>query len=104
MGDLAPTFYYNQTWIVNLIEDLFSNCDGNMCSVLIKLLVSMFINLIFNYVYLEIGPIILDVIMVNCPQHENVYEFTPWILLAISKRKKWRVIQFAYTIYFMKSN
>ena len=48
----------------------------------------MLINLIFKYVYLEIGPIILDLIMVNCPQHENVYEFTPWILLAINKRKK----------------
>ena len=60
-----------------------------MCSVLIKFLVTMFINLIFKYVYLEIGPIILDLlIMINCPYHENIYEFTPWILIAINKRKK----------------
>ena len=68
---------------------MFSNYDGNMCSVLIKFLVTMFINLIFKYVYLEIGSIILDLsLMVNCPHHENVYEFTPWILIAINKRKK----------------
>ena len=48
----------------------------------------MLINLIFKYVYFEIGPIILDLlILVNCPHHENVYEFTQWILIAINKRK-----------------
>ena len=48
----------------------------------------MFINLIFKYIYFEIGPIILDfLIMVNCSYHENVCEFTPWILIAINKRK-----------------
>ena len=60
-----------------------------MCSVLIKFLVTMFINLIFKYVYLEIGPIILDLLItINCPYHENVYESTPWILIPINKRKK----------------
>ena len=59
-----------------------------MCSALIKFLVTMFINLIFKYVYLEIGRIILDLlIMVNCPYHENICEFTPWILIAINQRK-----------------
>ena len=43
----------------------------------------------FKYVYFEIGPIILDLLIkVNCPYHDNVYEFTPWILIAINKRKK----------------
>ena len=79
---------YFHTWIVNWLKNFFSNCDQNMCSVLIKFLVTMFINLIFKYVYFEIGPIILDLlIMVNCPHHENVCEFTPWILIAINKGK-----------------
>ena len=100
MGDLSPTFLLQNFYIkyflkdiwpsfhlffhgeasfihVNWIKNFFSNCDRNMCSVLI-----------FKYVYFEIGPIILDLlIMVNCPYHENVCEFTPWILIAINKEK-----------------
>ena len=61
----------------------------------------MLVNLIFKHVYFEIGPIILDLlIMVICPHHENVCEFTPRILIAINKRKKLRTIQFAYIIFF----
>ena len=68
---------------------MFSNCDRNMCSVLIKFLVTMFINLIFKYVYFEIGPIILYLlIMVNFPYHENVCEFTPWIFWLPSRKEK----------------
>ena len=71
---------YFHTWIVNWISNFFSNCDRNMCSVLIKFLVTMFINLIFNYVCFEIGPITLDLlILVNCLHHENICEFTPQI-------------------------
>ena len=110
LQDIWPSFHLffhgEASFIhVNWIKNFFSNCDRNMCSVLIKFLVTMFINLIFKYVYFEIGPIILDLlIMVNCPHHENVCEFTPWILIAINKRKKWRAIQFAYIICFMKNN
>ena len=94
---------YFHAWIVNWIKNLFSNWDRNMCSVLIKFLFTLFINLIFKYVYFEIEPIILDLlIMVNCPHHENLCIY-PMNFDCHQQKKKWGAIQFARIICFMKN-
>ena len=90
MGDLSPSFLLQNFCIkyflkyiwpsfhlffygeASFIHELWiglkfvSNCDRNICCVLIKFLVTMCTNLISKYVYFEIGTIILDLlIMVN---------------------------------------